>query len=976
MQSPPMTRIIAPPTPTIRRAKTRRMRQVQLPDCPEDVIENLHRYPLLVWYDLTASNDSDASLLKDDHPKTLESLIASKCEIGEEAEWQDLMEWFVCAVIGLNSRASWISDSFWFDWDDVLVDGFGTTRINLFTSHSDSSHPHSPQSFSDCITHLSLLFLSLIDQLSTSNCLSKRTAHHSPKNVVLSVLHHLIDHLVNTGHLIPASDPSAFKAHISNVLALYITHFPDDQSLVGDWKWMVVIAYTLVHTSEDIGITNPTVRLTDTEADLRSPQFTRFVQLLDNELVEMKKQFDPKMIEEARRISSWKEFLEKVAGGEEVENDTSFLKKSFFRPTLLSLQAKFQQLASSLDGSDGSSTSSLHSSHSSPHTSLAAHHDSSLRTISSSPHFKQESLQLLNTLHSLLTSPLPPSLPKNSPLDIFATAFPIFEHDDISPTERFRTDIFDEIDNEKLARSLRRCRTVCDLVGAESCILDIPEFFDRTVSVLGSSNIQLRAAASSLFTDMVDTTSSFIPVLPHIWDRLRSAFHDGRHEEQLAFIRISTCWIVHNLGTHSLPPFPANQFDWNGLITADLSDSFTFMYSILLIAFIRHRSIEVQIGRARATYFILSFERHQRGKSRIVSFFEGNEQVNDYLRFSQSLISYCLLISLLSNCAFPPILTTFITQDPEMDAIALFLHENNLFLLCHTSLNPHTPLQPPLDLIFERTLRMHPFLFFTCTREFGDISLSLLNTALCGDSRCVDILKVVLIPLLIATAPFGDCHSVRELFRSVDQRNIDEENPPELFVKSHCHALEWLNIPSGFESALAHSNTRKSFDRIEDQDKQHITSDASLQLTHHPLTMLDGFSEQATQTIDLIFRYGDLVRELNQDFALWILKHDILHPFFKEMLSPVPAEMSVRLEFLKRVVSVGTVDNAVEMVRFGMLDIVIRAVSESLFLEDYENGICVIGILLRSICDNIWKRGSITTTFLNEPSLVCTTSLR
>ncbi|KAK2948347.1 hypothetical protein BLNAU_16693 [Blattamonas nauphoetae] len=414
-------------------------------------------------------------------------------------------------------------------------------------------------------------------------------------------------------------------------------------------------------------------------------------------------------------------------------NDTSFLKLSFFRPTLLSLQAKFQQLASSLDGPDENSTSSLHSSHSSPHTSLDAHHDSSLRTISSSSHFKQESLQLLNILHSLLTSPLPLSLQNHHPPHIPDTAFTIYELDDnVSPTERFNSSLFDEVDNEKLARSLHRCFSVCELVGAENCIDDVPEFFDRTVSVLGSSNNLLRAAAFSLFLSLVDTMA-IIQMLPHLWDRLRSAFRDGQHEEQFALIRISTCWIVHNLGTHSLPPFPATDFDWDGLITADLQMEETFLFSIILLEYIRHRSIEAQIGKTNATHIILSFERHQLGVTRIVSFFDGTEKVDYYLRFSRALISYCLMISLLSNHDFPPTLTTFLTQYPQHLGDILLLHKNNLFLLCHSSLNPHKPHQPPLDLIFERTLRTHS-LVFSDRRSVPDFDLppSLLNTSLCG----------------------------------------------------------------------------------------------------------------------------------------------------------------------------------------------------------------------------------------------------
>ncbi|KAK2963714.1 hypothetical protein BLNAU_1280 [Blattamonas nauphoetae] len=377
--------MISPLSPTNRRAKTRRMRQVELPECAEDVIGNLHRYPLLVWYDPTASKDSEDSLLNDNHTKTLRSLVASKCEAGEEVEWHDLMEWFVCSVIGLNSKASWYNESFWFDWDDVVVDGFGTARINLFASHSSSSPPRSSQSFSDGITSLSQLFLDLIDHLSSSNCLPTRIEQHFRENVISSILRHLIDHLVITDRLVLTCDPSDFEELVRGFVGYAITSVPNDISL-SDLMWAILFMNTWVHYMENHGFANPTVRLTTLELDLLTPQFTEFKELLEPELDEVKKYFDQKLIEEARRISSWKELLQKVAGGEEVENDTSFLKLPFFRPTLLSLQAKFQQLASSLDGSDENSTSSLHSSHSSPHTSLAAHLDSSLRTISSSSH--------------------------------------------------------------------------------------------------------------------------------------------------------------------------------------------------------------------------------------------------------------------------------------------------------------------------------------------------------------------------------------------------------------------------------------------------------------------------------------------------------------------------------------------------------------------------------------------------------------
>ncbi|KAK2955534.1 hypothetical protein BLNAU_9582 [Blattamonas nauphoetae] len=314
----------------------------------------------------------------------LRSLVASKCEAGEEVEWKDLMEWFVCTVIGLDSKASQSNGSFWFDWDDVVVDGFGTVRINLFASHSASSPPHSQQSFSDGIASLSLFFLDFSHRLSTSNCLPKQIEQHFQQNVISSIIHQLFDHLAITGHVVLTCDPSKFEEIVNDWINMFPNNSPNPFDLFDDPMWVTMILYGIIHAMEQGDLTNHIIRLTDTEFDLHSPQLTQFKELFEPALVEVRKRFDPYLFEEAKRISSWKELLQKVAGGEEVENDTSFLKLPFFRPTLLSLQAKFQQLASSLDGSEDSSTSSLLSSYSSHHTSLAAHLDSSLLALSSS----------------------------------------------------------------------------------------------------------------------------------------------------------------------------------------------------------------------------------------------------------------------------------------------------------------------------------------------------------------------------------------------------------------------------------------------------------------------------------------------------------------------------------------------------------------------------------------------------------------
>ncbi|KAK2944111.1 hypothetical protein BLNAU_20943 [Blattamonas nauphoetae] len=618
---------------------------------------------------------------------------------------------------------------------------------------------------------------------------------------------------------------------------------------------------------------------------------------------------------------------------EAFQNDTSFIKLSFFRPTLLSLRAKFQQLASSVDGSEDSSTSSLISSHSSPNTSLEALLDSSLRTLSSSSHFRQESLRLLTILHTLLTSPLPSSPTHKFRIEHFGPRSTLINPDTITPNEIFDSSLFDEADNEKLTRSLVRCKSVCELVGAEKCILDIEHFIDRTVSVLGTSDSLLRAAAGALF-NLLEDVPCVLSMLPHLWNRLRSAFRDGPHEEQCALIRISSKWIISQMGDRSLPPFPATKFDWDGLINADLRDLQPFVFSVFLILFLQHRSIKEQIGSGQRDSITQSFEMHQHAVSRIITIFEDIIQRLDGADDDLNLISYCLLISLRFNRDFPPTLTSILTLFPEIEAHTLLPLENIFLWLCHSSLNRHKPHQPPLDFLFERTLRMSPLEFFLHDSEpDAELSHSLLNTSLCGfhalcrrgmhldvmaselvrsgehlansfllfssplisdtfdlflyfppslvvrfflpilsslsnPSFLVEPLRAMATTLFFVTAPFGDCHSLKELCRSVRQLNtIIQDSSPEPIVSAGCESLEWLNIPTGFESALAHSHSRVSFDPFDDQLSAFHSSSHSPDNTNLSTAMFTFLSNQVQNVSNRICLSGLVTQHLNRSNA-------------------------------------------------------------------------------------------------------------
>ncbi|KAK2948024.1 hypothetical protein BLNAU_17060 [Blattamonas nauphoetae] len=65
--------------------------------------------------------------------------------------------------------------------------------------------------------------------------------------------------------------------------------------------------------------------------------------------------------------------------------------------------------------------------------------------------------------------------------------------------------------------------------------------------------------------------------------------------------------------------------------------------------------------------------------------------------------------------------------------------------------------------------------------------------------------------------------------------------------------------------------------------------------------------------------------------------------------SPIPSVVSAALEFLTRLVQVSSDSARMELVQHGVLDAVFVSVSSSSFLEDYENGVALIGTLLDTV---------------------------
>ncbi|KAK2955390.1 hypothetical protein BLNAU_9618 [Blattamonas nauphoetae] len=72
--------------------------------------------------------------------------------------------------------------------------------------------------------------------------------------------------------------------------------------------------------------------------------------------------------------------------------------------------------------------------------------------------------------------------------------------------------------------------------------------------------------------------------------------------------------------------------------------------------------------------------------------------------------------------------------------------------------------------------------------------------------------------------------------------------------------------------------------------------------------------------------------------------------------SPTPALVSAAFEFFHRLVTVSSDARRIDLVKRGLLDHIVFAVSNSSFLDDYEKGIAVIGTLLATIRRSDLKR--------------------
>ncbi|KAK2961116.1 hypothetical protein BLNAU_3884 [Blattamonas nauphoetae] len=214
------------------------------------------------------------------------------------------------------------------------------------------------------------------------------------------------------------------------------------------------------------------------------------------------------------------------------------------------------------------------------------------------------------------------------------------------------------------------------------------------------------------------------------------------------------------------------------------------------------------------------------------------------------------------------------------------------------------------------------------------------------------------------TAPFDACLSLATVFKMLTplESRLDQlelnllRRVGEIVV-----ALQWYNIPSDFDSPLlCHLPSLAGAQRGILQTLSSYSGIPSLVAT---LTVdshrrsLNSMKSDIPSLRDRVACASLIVHSLSHD----ALPNSLITPPLAQFLvekktSLFPAHTSAVFEFCSRFITVSSDAVRMDLVKHGMLDGIVLAVSNSSFLDDYEKGTAMIGILLATIWKDHQKR--------------------
>ncbi|KAK2955148.1 hypothetical protein BLNAU_9877 [Blattamonas nauphoetae] len=240
-------------------------------------------------------------------------------------------------------------------------------------------------------------------------------------------------------------------------------------------------------------------------------------------------------------------------------------------------------------------------------------------------------------------------------------------------------------------------------------------------------------------------------------------------------------------------------------------------------------------------------------------------------------------------------------------------------------------------------------------RGFAEILTTRINAEIDLSDNHVTLF---ILSLLTSTAPFGACPSLNRLLSRL----------PHILSE-----LGFRYTPSDLSGFLSNPAARLYFRILQNSSfsNQYSLLTALFRCCMNlvslaippafswftdPFTSYDALKKIATlvlcpqNTNLIVLNLSSLYPHLdNADIRCVLLRQSVLQILIGFLVSPMPSVVSVALTVLTQLVRACTVSECVLLVEAGVVDAVIVSVSLSSFLDDYENGLCVVGIVLNSI---------------------------
>ncbi|KAK2954530.1 hypothetical protein BLNAU_10550 [Blattamonas nauphoetae] len=204
---------------------------------------------------------------------------------------------------------------------------------------------------------------------------------------------------------------------------------------------------------------------------------------------------------------------------------------------------------------------------------------------------------------------------------------------------------------------------------------------------------------------------------------------------------------------------------------------------------------------------------------------------------------------------------------------------------------------------------------------------------------------------------FGACSSLATIFKMLIPFRRPQYKKEQLvlwavgeLVVSH----HWLSIPAHFDSPLiCHLPSLAGAQR---GILQTLSTHSGIPSLVTPLT-IQSINDQLSHLLSQNLPTHNAIGMASLDGRYFAAEGSYLFPITSttlvimasRLLSPFPALASAGFEYCLRYVSFVSDADRVQLVKRGLLDCVMLAVSNSSFLDDYEKGVAVIGMLLAAI---------------------------